>query len=81
MIHCPYCGGDDLDWTRFTDTVKWYEEDGGVIYTSGLRCRDPACKGSKGFTAELGFTVGDEVTYTDEDGEEIAGDEDASPSP
>jgi len=74
-VHCPYCGSDDLDWTRCTDAVMWYEEDGGVICTEGVRCLDPACKGNDGFSIAFGFTVGDEVTYLDEDGEEIAGDE------
>lgn len=70
-MHCPYCGNDDVDWMKAQDALKWLEEDGGVMYTSGLRCRDPACKGAKGFTIEVGFSIGSEVTYLDEDGDEI----------
>lgn len=70
-IRCPYCGSCDLDWRTFTDQMKWSDDDSGLIITSGLRCKNVVCNGLLGFSVEMGFTIGDEYTYYDEDGAEI----------
>jgi len=63
-IQCPFCERSDIDYSHAYDAVLWTDEDAGAIVTSELRCRDPKCKGHKGFTATFGFITGDYVEYS-----------------
>ena len=66
--YCPYCGTDNLDWRRGVDDVAWMDYDTGVIVTTNVRCANPSCKGSHGFTVKIPFMAGDDIGYYDYDG-------------
>ena len=70
--YCPYCGNNDLDWKHGVDAVEWVDSDAGVITTANVRCSNPSCKGSRGFTIGIPFLAGDDIGYYDNFGNEFA---------